>query len=207
FLPQRLLAALVLFAGMAVAVAPGSANAAQSYDNCTGFIDSLPATISTQGVWCLDKNLGTAITSGNAITIATNNVTIDCNDFKLGGLAAGDGSLATGIYAENRQNAAVRHCSVRGFQTGIRLDGGAGHLVEDNRLDNNLYTGIRVSGDNNRVRRNAVYDTGGGNGFITSFGIDAEASVVDNTVGGVFAPVTNAYPRGIRVTAAGGLVR
>lgn len=26
-------------------------HAAESYDSCTGFIDSIPATISTQGVW------------------------------------------------------------------------------------------------------------------------------------------------------------
>src|SRR5690606_12207512 len=133
---------LILLAGTAVAFAPGSANAARSYDNCTGFIDSLPTTISTQGVWCLRKNLGTAIISGAAIIIDANNVTIDCNDFKLGGLAAGDASVASGIYAQNRHNAVVRHCSVRGFNYGIRLDGGAGHLVEDNRLDNNLFTGI-----------------------------------------------------------------
>lgn len=47
-LPCRLLAALVLPAG-AVAVVPGSARAAQSYDACTGFIDSLPATVTRQG--------------------------------------------------------------------------------------------------------------------------------------------------------------
>ncbi len=70
------------------------AHAAESYDNCTGFIDSVPATITTQGTWCLRKNLATNITTGNAITIATNNVTIDCNDFKIGGLAAGSASRA-----------------------------------------------------------------------------------------------------------------
>src|SRR5690606_24652633 len=91
---SRFLAALLLLGGLA---ATQPARAAQSYDACTGFIDSVPATISTQGVWCLRKDLSTNITSGNAITIATNNVTIDCNDFKLGGLAAGNGSNAFGI--------------------------------------------------------------------------------------------------------------
>ncbi|HEY0661023.1 MAG TPA: hypothetical protein VGD21_06870 [Lysobacter sp.] len=61
--------------------------AAESYDNCTGFIETLPATISTQGTWCLKHDVGTAITEGNAVTIAANNVTLDCNDFKIGGLA------------------------------------------------------------------------------------------------------------------------
>ena len=53
-----------------------SAHAAQSLDTCAGFLDTLPTTISTQGVWCLRHDLSTNIASGNAITVATNNVTI-----------------------------------------------------------------------------------------------------------------------------------
>src|SRR5690606_30008425 len=67
-------------------LAPAPATAADSFDSCTGYIDSLPATISSQGVWCLRGHLSTGISSGDAISINTNNVTIDCNDFKLGGL-------------------------------------------------------------------------------------------------------------------------
>jgi hypothetical protein len=46
--------------------------------------------IGKQGVWCLRKDQSTANTSGSAITINTNNVTVDCNDFKIGELAAGN---------------------------------------------------------------------------------------------------------------------
>ena len=53
FRPALMPATLVL----ALAAAAPAAQAAESYDNCTGFIDSLPATISTHGVWCLRKNL------------------------------------------------------------------------------------------------------------------------------------------------------
>ena len=195
---RHLLAALALLAGLAAV--PGSALAAQSYDNCTGFIDSLPTTISTQGVWCLDKNLGTAITSGAAITIATNNVTIDCNDFKIGGLAAGNESGAYGIYAANVQNVTVRHCNVRGFRNGIRILSGAGHLVEDNRLDNNLHYGIQVvNGANSLVQRNRVYDTGGRPTAAGATGIWADADVIGNTVSGVFGVYTNANATGIHV--------
>ena len=185
---------------------PGNVRAAQSYDSCAGFIDSLPVTISTQGVWCLRKDLATSMTSGNAITITTNNVTIDCNDFKIGGLAAGNNSTAYGIHAGNRQNITVRHCNVRGFYFGIYLSG-AGHLIEDNRLDNNLYFGMYVRGDNNRVRRNAVHDTGGYPTSTFSVGIDAVADVIDNTVSGVFALSTNTYPTGISVYGSGSEVR
>ena len=194
----RLLPVLpILLAGLTIA--PASVRAAESYDNCTGFIDSLPTTISQQGVWCLRGNLSTAITSGNAITIATNNVTIDCNDFKIGGLAAGDSSNAKGIYADNRQNTTVRHCAIRGFYSGIFVNEGAGHLVEDNRLDNNLGFSIIVESDNSRVRRNAIYDTGGRPGSCCSYGIFADADVIDNTVAGVFATATDTFPNGIYV--------
>src|SRR6185369_12584927 len=93
--------------------------AAESYDNCSGTVASLPAVISTQGTWCFKQDLATSITFGNAITVTTNNVTLDCNNFKLGGLAAGVGTHAYGVYAggygAGRSNITVRNCNVRGF--------------------------------------------------------------------------------------------
>src|SRR5207344_3123760 len=132
-------------------------------------ITSVPAQISTPGTWCLKKDIATAMTSGSAILIMTNNVTIDCNDFKLGGLAAGPGTLALGISARNQHNIAVRHCNIRGFYVGLELDyivelgatGGGGHIVEDNRFDYNTSTGLWVEGDGSVVRRNRVFETGG----------------------------------------------
>ena len=175
---------LLLLGGLSA----GPARAAESYDACTGFIDSIPATITTQGVWCLRKDLATAITNGAAITIATNNVTIDCNGFKLGGLAAGNASHARGIRAENRQNATVRNCSIRGFYYGIDIYRGAGHLIEDNRLDNNLvYAIIVLPAENSLVQRNRIYDTGGAPLATQVAGIHAFADVIDNTVSGLFA--------------------
>jgi parallel beta-helix repeat protein len=190
----------VVFPILAALFASHPAHAAESYDNCTGFIESLPTTVSTQGVWCLRHDLATAMSSGNAITIAGNNITVDCNGFKIGGLAAGSASLAEGINSNNRQNATVRHCNIRGFRYGIDLFGGGGHLVEDNRLDNNLEIGIVVQGDNNRVRRNAVYDTGGRIGSNTAYGIDASADIVDNTVSGLIVEQPNGLVIGIAAT-------
>ena len=187
------LRALALLALALLLVGTRAAHAAQSYDNCSGFITSLPAVISTQGTWCLKQDLATAMTSGTAITIATNNVTIDCNDFKLGGLAAGIGTLTAGIYAVDRQNATVRHCNIRGFLYGINLVNpsatSGGHLIEDNRFDGNTYSGIHVEGDGSTVRRNRVFDSGGTTAFddaralVAVFNVD----VLDNTVSGVTA--------------------
>ena len=126
---------------------PGQAEAAESHDSCTGFIDSLPATIATQGTWCLRNNLSTSIASGTAIRIGANNVTIDCNGFKIGGLAAGPGTETIGIHVSYRLNATVRNCAIRGFNRGIHLSGtgGGGHLIEDNTIDESRTSGISIS--------------------------------------------------------------
>jgi hypothetical protein len=168
------------------------AHAAESYDNCTGFISSLPAVISTQGVWCLRKDLSTAITSGNAIDIEASNVTIDCNDFKLGGLAAGIGTQTNGIFSVNHINATVRHCNIRGFAYGlsfVEVDASGGHTIEDNRFDGNTISGIEVDGDGSVVRRNRVFDTGGSTNNPHAYGITTRHSidVLDNTVSGIVA--------------------
>jgi len=174
---MRRLSACLLLCSFAV-----PASAAQSFDACTGFIESVPTLVTTQGVWCLRKDLATAVTSGAAITIAANNVTIDCNGFKLGGLGAGPASQTAGVAATNRLNATVRNCAIRGFHTGVML-GGSGHLVEDNRIDQSLVTAINVAGDNNQVQRNRIFDTGGGEG--SPVAIMAEADVNENLVAGV----------------------
>lgn len=177
---------------LALLAAAPAAHAAQSYDNCTGFITSLPVTINTQGTWCMRTDLSSALTSGGVITVATNNVTLDCNHFKLGGLPAGPSSSAYGVLAVNRSNITVRNCTIRGFGVGVFLTGTqGGHLVEDNRADANLFIGLAVSGDGSIIRRNQVVDTGGSS---TPRGLYAEHSVdlLDNIVSNVAAdPATN----------------
>src|SRR5262245_55252905 len=117
---------------LAFAVA-GSAHAETT--NCTP-ITTLPYVITVQGVYCFTGNLATAMTSGNAIDVQTSNVTIDLNGFKLGGLAAGFGTSANGIHANQRQNITIRNGIVRGFRAGVFLEDSSftvsqGHVVED----------------------------------------------------------------------------
>lgn len=183
---QRALRAI----GIVLLALPVCAQAAESYDNCSGYIESLPTYISTQGNWCLRKDLNTAITSGAAIAVHANNVTIDCNDFKVGGLAGGAGTMAIGILSPDKQNTTVRNCNVRGFRIGIVTDAGSGHLIEDNRLNGNTEAGISVWSPNSTIRSNFVFDTGGGTatanhakGISASGGVD----VIGNTVSGVLS--------------------
>ena len=197
---RRLLALLLL-----LPFAPHAA-AAESYDGCAGFIDALPTTVSTQGTWCLRKDLATSITGGAAIMVTANNVTIDCNGFKLGGIGAGPASQASGVYAQDRLNITVRNCAIRGFHAGVRLIGnGGGHLVEDNRIDQSVATGIHVLGDSNLIQRNRIMDTGGATSGV---GIWAEADIRDNTIDGVIGvtPV-GIYPGGWGTEVRGNRVR
>ena len=191
--------ASLLVALLALAAFP--AHAAEDYDNCTDFIDSVPATISTQGVWCLRDNLATSLTAGTAVTIAANNVTVDCNDFKIGGLGAGPASQAVGLATSGaRQNTTVRNCSIRGFRYGVMLDG-AGHLVEDNQVESSLEIGLVVLGDNNVVRHNRIRKTGSDDGGI---GIYASADIIDNTVTDVFGITEDGFIEVFGILLLGG---
>jgi hypothetical protein len=172
---------------------PVAVHAARSYDNCTGYIDSLPATISAQGTWCLRKDTSTSITSGAAITVATHNAVIDCNDFKIGGLPAGNTTMADGIYAVDKSNTTVRNCNIRGFRRGVALTSGdslhqsAGHLVERNRINDNTFIGVYLDGDSSMVRDNMVFDTGGGptSPYSTAIATVGAVDIFDNTISGV----------------------
>ncbi|QSX77956.1 right-handed parallel beta-helix repeat-containing protein [Agrilutibacter solisilvae] len=204
---RPLLATLAVLTGLLAL--PGAARAAQSYDACEGrFIESLPVVIGTQGVWCMRKDLTTAITTGAAITIATNNVTIDCNDFKLGGLAAGSATMTSGILAEDRLNATVRNCNIRGFYAGVSIEASsrthsAGHVVQDNRFASNTRYGIFLEGDGSVVERNKVIDTGGSTsvpGAAVGISVTYDGDVLGNLVSNLAA-----VPNGSGAASANGI--
>ena len=175
----------------AIAVAsPSPVHAAAAYDNCTGFVDTLPAVLTTQGTWCLRGDLVTSMASGSAITIGPSNVTLDCNGFKLGGLAAGATSTARGVNADNRMNLTVRDCGIRGFYRGINIGGGGGHRVFETggypfaEFAHSILA-IFVEAD---VVDNIVDGVLPSNGFTTAYGIFATSPspvIRGNTVRGV----------------------
>jgi len=167
--------------------------------NCTA-ITTLPYTITTQGVYCLTGNLATSMTSGNAIDIQTNNVTIDLNGFKLGGLAAGTGTTTYGINANQRKNITIRNGSIRGFFYGIFLNdnypytASQGNLIEYIRAEQNTYIGIYARGRGNIVRHNQVVDTGGRTPANNAYGIaiyGPGARTLDNDISATAATGAN----------------
>lgn len=180
--------------------APDGAAAAEV---CTGTITSLPATISTPGVWCLAGDLGTGLASGNAIRLATHHTTLDCQGFRISGLAAGPDTSAVGVAVINKQGTVIRDCNIRGFHTGIAITGGQpGHVVEDNRLDGATVRGILVDAPASTVRRNRVLDVGGSTSEPgAAWGIVAtgQVDVVGNDVDGVDALLSDESAAGTGV--------
>lgn len=180
--------------GFAITLLAAGANevpAAESYDSCVGDINTVPTVITTGGTWCLRHNVITTATNIRAVDIRTNNVTIDCNGFRLADAQAGPATMSNGISAFGPySNITVRNCTIIGFNFGIFLSGsppGGGHVIENNILSFNRSAGIRVDGAASIIRHNTVVNTGGQPGSPNGIGIIVNGSVdvIDNVVDGI----------------------
>ncbi len=141
-------------------------------DDCVE-ITSVPTSITSSGVYCFKRNIGTNISAGVAIDVQVNNVVIDLNGFVLGGLSAGPGTNATAIRSSGRRNLTVRNGTIRGFFIGIdNLNANSsGHLYEDLLLDSNRVAGIRLLGEDHEVANNRIVNTGNSTASNTATGI------------------------------------
>jgi hypothetical protein len=199
----------ILVAAGALLLAGGTAARAAEASWCTFYITNLPYTASVQGQYCFDRNLSTNMTTGAAITINSDFVLLDLNNFKLGGGGAGPATDAIGVYASDRSNLTVRNGNIRGFGIGIMIEGSTGStaqniLIENNALDGNLKVGVSVFGKSATIRNNTISNTGGttsnkifcsGNSIgITNVDTNCSAfsagniEVVNNTIRNVFSP-------------------
>ena len=142
-------------------------------------ITTIPITITTQGIYCFTGNLAGNMASGSAIAIMTNNVTIDLNGYKLGNLAAGGGTYASGIYAVGKKNITIRNGTIRGFYMGLYFQDSppyitsSGHLVYDLRMDGNTHIGMLVHGTGNIIRNNQIVNTGPSSRSASALGLVA----------------------------------
>ncbi|HVC37821.1 MAG TPA: hypothetical protein VNF46_05405 [Gammaproteobacteria bacterium] len=175
--------------------------------NCTP-ITALPATITAQGIYCLTHKLGTSQTSGTAITINANNVTLDLNGWKVDGGSAGTGTSAYGIFS-NSDNVTIKNGIVRGFSVAIYL-AGTGDVVQDVLVDSNLYVGIWTAGPGAKIEHNQVVNTGNSpttNNSTWALAIEGNTStVINNTVSGV-TPNGSGFADGIQTGGTRSTVR
>ena len=199
---------LVILTGLLISSVFSLSAQSETID-CTA-ITSLPYTISAQGVYCFTGNLSTNITLGNAITINANNVTIDLNGYKLGGLTAGDDTKAYGIYTHQHKNITIKNGIIRGFSVAIVLSddspytASSGNVVTGILADQNTWVGILVAGFGNTVSKNTVVDTGGATWINEAYGITVfgpGAKVVNNEISKTTAQ-TSGYARGMDLQSA-----
>lgn len=134
-------------------------------NRCT-VITNPPFVIDKAGVYCLIVNVNYKQSTGAAITVLVNDVTIDLNGFTLSGVGGGPNTFADGINALNRHNITIKNGNIRGFQYGINLQDNSAfktasqrHLIEDVVISRSNFRGISVAGSDITVRRNRVVDT------------------------------------------------
>lgn len=177
--------------------------------SCTD-IASLPATIAQPGKYCLSKDFVLNSATAKAITIAANDVVLDCQGHTIRNSATSNAGTSEGIYAFGRNGLTVQNCRVLGgFANGISLiqDNAASNKsyyinIQNNYIAGPFNHGIRAFGSAIEIRNNRVYDIGGQLNTY-AFGIRVAAStqasspkfhlVHENVVAGINSPYNNAY--------------
>ena len=148
----------------AVVLSPGAAFAG----SCTA-IATVPTTISAPGNYCLVDNYTVNQSAGAAITIASNDVSLDCDGHSLKNLSTANNGTSSGIYAYGRNNLTVKNCRITGgFTNGIDIiqsntvaNRSYYNTIENNYIAGPLLHGIRAYGSVIEVTNNRVYDIGG----------------------------------------------
>jgi hypothetical protein len=150
-------------------------------------INSLPCIISLPGMYYLNGNLTYAPTSGNAITVSANDVTLDLMGFCLTGPGKTSGtnygiSINVGI-----NNMEIRNGSVKSFGgSGIYAANNAGIRVIGLRVSDNGAYGVRMVG-NDHVVIGCLLLNNGSTGASVASGIIKGNHVVSNGAFGLSA--------------------
>ena len=173
-------------------------------------ITSLPATISVPGNYCLIGNQNVNLNTGNAITIAANDVVLDCLNFSIKNFASINNGSSNGINITGRNNVTVKNCRILGgftsgiwaFQNNAAANTNYYLTFVDNYIAGPYLYGILAYGSGIEIRNNRIYDVGGQlNNFamgIRVAGSNAEGQnrfhiVKDNLVAGTSSAYNNAY--------------
>jgi hypothetical protein len=194
---------LYLLAALALSALPCVAFA----QACTA-ISALPATITQPGKYCLAKDFVVNQATGNAISIASNDVTLDCGGRTLKNTATSNTVTSVAISSIGRNNVVVEHCRVIGgwmngidvFQDNAQPNKNYYVEVRDNYVAGPWWHGIRAWGSAIEVTNNKVYDIGGRlNQYAIGIRVGGSTSgfrmhvVRGNIVIGTNSPYSHAY--------------
>ncbi len=165
-MPRLLIPTLVVFATTLFAW-PGNnrsqlVSAAEAYQ-----ITKLPFSASQPGLYQLAADLAYEPSSGAAIVVSADDVTVDLNGHVLSG-KAGTATGAVGILANNRQRVTIQNGTVTGFYFGIDVrrsptapKNSRDHRIEKVTAKGNYYFGMRVEGTDSQIDNCQVLNTGG----------------------------------------------
>jgi hypothetical protein len=155
---------LIQLAAIALLGLPAAAYA----QSCTA-ISTIPTTITKPGTYCLTADASVNMTTGNGISIASHDVTLDCGGHQLRNIATANTGNATAIQFSNRHNVVVKQCRVIGgwsigidaYQDNTKPNTNYYVQIQDNYVAGPLWHGIRAFGSAIEVTNNTVYDIGG----------------------------------------------
>lgn len=141
-------------------------------------ITSLPYTVTAPGFYYLSGNL--TPTSGNGITVNTDDVTIDLMGFCLTGISVG-----SGIEMVGRKNVEIRNGVLRNWWTGIHAPDSvtSGHRAINIRAEANHSSGIAMAGDGHLIKGCTALDNTQYGIYLTGAGTISNNVVTNNTFG------------------------
>lgn len=151
-------------------------------------ITTIPYTISSPGYYELGSNISSTNSNFSAITINSDNVTLDLKNYTLSNSGAGPNTISNGVYANQRKNVTIQNGAVSNFLYGIRLEDTStnysvsNYLVKNVKTLSNTFRGMCISGTNNSVTCCIVDDTQGCTFFSNAFSCGIEVKGVCNYV-------------------------
>jgi parallel beta-helix repeat protein len=145
--------------------------------------DRLPLTIDKGGsISCNSITNDTVLTSsvtcstGSGITIAANNVTLNCNGNSISGTGIG-----AGIKVVGQEGVIIRNCNVTNFYYGIQLENAKDtQIVDGNNINLNNFYGVYLYGTNDTIiNGNTIVNDNNGVYIINSFRTNITSNTID----------------------------
>jgi parallel beta-helix repeat protein len=150
-------------------------------------ISSVPLTISVPGTYTVRNNLAYTATSGNAITVNSDDVTIDFNGYYLSCPVFGN---TKGIYVKDVAEVSVIGGKIVGFQVGCWFEGSAGsslnfgQLVDGVRFRGNSFAVYFIGSKDSVVKNCQFYNSSTAIAFIGSEGNRAVGNTISHAATG-----------------------
>jgi hypothetical protein len=121
-------------------------------------ITSLPYIISSSGTFVLGSSLAWPSATGNAITIAASDVTLDLGGHYLSHAGTANGNVA--VYVHNVENVTIQNGIIVAFAYGVYYAGttnlNSGNIVQNLRLTNVLNGIFLVGATLSKVTNNQI---------------------------------------------------